>query len=583
MAASGRAPHGLPPILGILLSMSLDTQRLQRLQITAILFLLLLGGFLRLNGLSRIGLVGDELEDVGILTSILRAPNPFLDEQPGRDIAMDQARLPFYVTALACHASGRSDIEISRWVSVAWSVAALFAIFLLGQALFDWRTGAVACGLQAISIYDIGFSRFGLTTSSSIFVTWFLLSLLAFYRAVQTGHLRWYWLAGALIGLSMASKFFGLFTLVIITVWLCRWKAEGVHPEWRPIPRALPVHQLLLVNGFTLGALQCLASSALSATQQLTVFMFAVFLAMFLHAMIIRRRDVLANEPAAAILLLIWTLALVYFFIGSPAHIDIRRLVETSQWFDRWHQAPHVHTHLWDLLTVLFVRLNVPFQMLWVGAVAFSVARRRMPSHRLLLLAFAVPFAILSLSRWKVTWYLAMVFPICYLMIGAMVMEGIGRLRRFPRFLQGALAAGMLASLGWYGLQAAHLHPHYEIDGYKLGRAFIGWHQPAFVTFEGLPDAARWIDVHLPKGSDVAFHAIEHPVYNSYAYDHMLHYQKGKEVTYRLASAAEVTRWPYVLLSFASQDAEGRLLDEGYQPVHVFWLKQLRYAMLYAK
>jgi len=548
-----------------------------------LLILLAVGGALRLNGLASIGLIGDEFEDLVFLQEVASTPNPFSPLPHEKLLAWDQTLLPFYLTGIVYRLSGREGVHTARFVSVACALLALIALFALGTALFDARIGLIACALQAVSIYDIGFSRFGLTTSSSLFVAGFLLSLLILFKATQTGRLRWYWLAGIAIGVSMGAKLFGIFSLGITGVWLLSSSRTNSH-RCNPIPRTAEVRFLLAANVvcmlvFTVLALMPSQQSAL----KLPIYGTAVTVILLLHAAGLRRaQGTLDEERPAAVALVISTFAALYFFISSPSHLDIGRLLAVMNVFDKWHNPIYGNTTPWDFITVLFVRLNVPCNLLWVGALVHSMRRRRSPPHRVLLLAFGIPFVFLSLVEFKVTWYLMMVFPICYLMIAVLLVDGWRWLRGRRRLR--AMVVGTLAlSSVWYGVQMASLHPYYEIDGYRLGRSFIGWNRPAFVTFERLPEAVAWIDAHLPDGAQVACVLIGAPKYNRYAYYHVRRAQRNQRISYHLAySAQEASGAPYVFTSLYSGDAQTALESSGYRRIRTFWLKDIEYAALYA-
>ncbi len=541
-----------------------------------------------MDHLESIGPVGDELEDLQIFKDMVRWPNPFAGSS-ARTFALDQARLPFHVTAAVVGITGGPVLPTARAVSVASALLVILLVFLLGRELFDERVGLLAAACQAFSIYDIGFSRFGFTTSSSLFVAGFLLSLLCWHRAITTRQLRWCWLTGIAIGLSMAAKLFGVFTLFLVACWVFLWPRERVVRRWSLWPRTPSVRRLLRGNLIILCNFAGLACFTLPPRVELVVFLFTTVLAVMLHWTLIRRaRGRIGRESAGSIGLVLATCVVIYFFVGSPEHLDVQRIAQMLQWIPRWHNAPFpaapfTHTTLWDFVTILLVRLNIPFNLLWLAALGANVACRRNRSHRLLLLAFGIPFAILSLSRWKVTWYLLMVFPICYLMIAALIVRMAETLRRRHAWLRAAAVAGLLASAGWYGRQLVVLHPYEEIDGYRLGRTFIGWSAPSFVTFEGIPAIAAWMDAHLPYAAEVACIPILHPVYNKYAFRHLLRYRRNPWILYRAApSLQNALGAPYILTSLFSAELAEPLEAAGYRPVQTFWLKGLAYGTLYA-
>ena len=542
-----------------------------------------MGVFLRTYGLQSVGMVGDELEDLSILSEIVESPNPFAS-RPGEVAALDQARLPFYLTALACWLRGGGGLRLARYVSVLFALLVLVVVFLLGRELFDARVGLIASGLQAVSIYDIGFSRLAITSSSSLFVALFLISLLLFYKAFTTRRLCWYWLTGVTIGLSIGAKLFGVFTLVIVGLWMFLWSAAGGKRLWHLVPRTVGVRRLLLGNGACLVVFGLLLFFNLGAGIELALFLLTAFATIVLHAVIIPgERGSLTDETQGVAVLGIVTLAVIYFFISSPVHLNARHLLAAFDVFPQWHQGAYADTAIWDYVSILLVRLNVPFNLLWVGALAYAVAYRRRPQHKLLLLAFGIPFVVLSLFRFKVTWYLMMVFPVGYLMISVLMRQG-WRLAKQRGPMVRRLVVGVATALtAWYVVQMASIYPYYEIDGYRLGRSFIGWSKPAFVSFEGLPAAVDWMDHHLPDGSQVACLIIDLPRYNRYAHYHVEWYQRNPAITYHLAqSLEEAVGVPFVATSLYSSNFVQELESYGYRRVKTFWLLDLEYGRLHA-
>jgi len=549
----------------------------------ALLFLVVVvGGWIRSDQLGSIGLIGDELEDLEIFRDMAQWPNPFAGAS-ARIFALDQARLPFHVTAGVMELAGTPVLPTARAVSVASALLVILLVFFLGRACFDERVGLLAAACQAISIYDIGFSRFGFTTSSSLFVAGYLLSLWCWYRAVTTRQLAWCWSAGIAIGLSMAAKLFGLFTILIVGWWLLGHQSHGADGRLSIEPKSPVARTLLTCNLLILLSFTGLATGRIAPAWKLGLFTAIVVPMVAVHVRcLLREKGTLEQESAAAVGAIIVSLALIYFFLGSPDHLDVQRIGQTFEWLPRWNNASFTHTTPWDFIVILLVRLNFPFNILWLASLIYLLPRRNTTACRLLLVAFAVPFLIVTVSRWKVTWYLMMVFPICYLMIAAAVVRGVSAMWKRP-FARAAALAGLLGSSVWYGQQLTSLHPYEEIDGYRLGHAFIGWHQPAFVTFEGIPAIAAWMDAHLPYAAEVACIPILHPVYNEYAFQHLLRYRRNPWILYRAApSLDEALGAPFVLTSLFSVELTEPLVSAGYQPIKTFWLKDLAYGVLYA-
>ncbi len=551
----------------------------------AVLAIILLGIVLRAHGLERLGLVGDELEDLSIASGIIHQPNPFAAGAGMESAAMDQGRLPHYSAAAAWRLSRGNGMDAARALSIVWAALTLAALFALGRELFGPAAGLLALGFLAISLYDAGFSRFGMTTGSGLFTALLLASLLAWWRADRTGRAAWYWVAGQAIGLSIAAKLFGVFTLWLIGAWLWCWPPEILSRSWSPRPRTPAVRTLLAWTLAGLGVFAGLAVARLDPRLELMCFTATALAVLAAHAAVVARGTAtVRGETRGAAGFLIGSLAVLWFFIGSPVHLDLGRLLAVPRVLPEWHNAAYGDSSLWTFAGILLVRLNAPFNALWIGAFIFCIARRREARYRLLLLAFGIPFTMLSLARFKVTWYLAMVFPVCYLMIAAALLEGWRRLRLGPRVLQGLAAGALLVGAGWYARQWVTLYPYYEMDGYRLGLSAIGWNRPSFVTFEALPDVAAWIDTHAPDGGEVACLLVGLPKYNRYATDHLTIYRRNPGVRYRPAgSVNDLGAARFVLTTLYTQALEPSLEAAGYERRETFRLKELPVGAVYAR
>ena len=544
--------------------------------------IVVLGGLLRMDGLREQPLLGDELEDLSILQQLSERPNPFEPIPAGEEIAADQARLPFYLTAIASRVTGRSSLRFARAVSVLFALLVIVLVYLLGSELFDRRVGLVAAALQAVSIYDIGFSRLALTSSSSLFVGLYLLSLLALYRAWRTGRLRWLWGFGIAAGFATAAKFFGVFGLVVAGGWFLlvdRPSTDGPPVDrgaWRP---------LIMANALGLLIFALLAVVSLPPGLEALLFGTTALALVAIHLGLVPRASApLYGIPRPVLAAGVLSLAVLYAFIGSPYHLDLSRLAAIFEVFPEWHRAGYADTSIRDFAVIVMVRMRLPFNLLLLLGLGRAVRARREPRQLLLLLAFAIPFTILSLVRFKVTWYLMMVFPVSYLMIAALLVhwsEGSRALRRPARWA--AVVVGV-AMLGYYGYRVVTIRPFYQIDGYQMGRDYVGWNRPGFVSFELVPEAVAWMESHLPEGSEVGCLLTDLPRYNRYALYHVAWYSSGDRVRFRRADTLEdAVSSPYVLLSLYSEEYAPVLQAIGYEPQRSFLLRGFPYATLYRR
>lgn len=98
------------------------------------------------------------------------------------------------------------------------SVATLYAIYWIGQQLWNRWVGVTALVLSALYVPFIGYS--GVLLSETLFNFLFLYALAAFLRGVQTESGWWYAAAGVLFGLSTLTRSIALVVPPILVVWL---------------------------------------------------------------------------------------------------------------------------------------------------------------------------------------------------------------------------------------------------------------------------------------------------------------------------------------------------------------------------
>ena len=165
-------------------------------------------------------------------------------------IAMDPGSAPVFATTLptlylmpvaALTTLLGTTPEALRLVSVAFSLAGIAAVYLLGRHLAGPPVGLASAFVLAVTRWDVNFSRIGMHG-----VTMSLATALTAYltlRAVRSGRLSDYGFAGAALGLGMwFYAAFRLFPLVVFAILL-----YGILSE-RPALRLLAAR--LVVMGF---------------------------------------------------------------------------------------------------------------------------------------------------------------------------------------------------------------------------------------------------------------------------------------------------------------------------------------------
>ncbi len=543
----------------------------------AVSAIVLLGVWLRLLDLDQIPLVGDELEDLAIVDGMQRVPNPFAEGAAGR-IALDQSRLPHQLTALTSWATGLPSLVIGRLLSVGGALLTLLVLAGWAREFFGTRVALLACALQAVSAYDIGFSHFAMTTSSSLFVALTVLALWCFSRAVTSREIRWVYAAGVAAGWSVAAKLLGVLTCLVLAGWLV---VEGLRHRAVLRPQRDLTRTWLRVQVTLLGSLGVVALVRFPPDVELTAWALLMAHAVGWHLWLFRRDEGrVEDEPGVLLAGLLLSVALVYFFAGSPAHLDIGRLAGILRWFPRWYDSGLIEATPWAMPWVWFVRLNPPWNLLAIAALGAAARRRHEPVMRLLLLTVLVPLAAFSVSRWQLTWYPLMVLPATYLLIAVFV----DRLWQGARRRRVLVGAALVVAFAWQAIHLGRLHPLYELDGYRLGRSAVGLNRPAMLTTEGLPDIVAWLDQRAPAGSRMAILVWNRPAYSRYVVRHIQRYTRNPGVSYVAAETLEdALQSPIIVTSLYAESLEPLLTGHGYVPARTFRVRGIRYAVVYAR
>jgi 4-amino-4-deoxy-L-arabinose transferase-like glycosyltransferase len=123
-------------------------------------------------------------------------------------------------------------------VQTVLSVAALYAIYLLGRQLWNRNVGLLALFLSALYVPFIGYS--GVLLSETLFNALFLFAIVAFLHGMKTERGLWFAISGVLFGLSALTRSIALLVPVILVIWM-------VIKEWKlRFPRAVWLRVLLL-------------------------------------------------------------------------------------------------------------------------------------------------------------------------------------------------------------------------------------------------------------------------------------------------------------------------------------------------
>lgn len=115
-------------------------------------------------------------------------------------------------------------VVLSRLLSALMGTGVVFLTFLIGERLFDRRTGLFAAALLAASMMLVNLSHFATADVPSLF--WFTLSCLMATHVFQGAPPRAYFLAGLCSGLAAAVKYVGGLSFIALLAAHCLGKSR---------------------------------------------------------------------------------------------------------------------------------------------------------------------------------------------------------------------------------------------------------------------------------------------------------------------------------------------------------------------
>lgn len=136
-------------------------------------------------------------------------------------------------------------VTLSRLLSALMGTGIVFFTFLIGERLFDRRSGLFSAALLAVSMILVNLAHFATADVPSLF--WLTLSCLMATDVFRTGAPRSYLLAGLFAGLAAAVKYVGGLSVVAVAV--AHFLARRPNRSHRLLAGAM----LAAAGGFVLG------------------------------------------------------------------------------------------------------------------------------------------------------------------------------------------------------------------------------------------------------------------------------------------------------------------------------------------
>jgi hypothetical protein len=467
----------------------------------------------------------DEFTDLVIAADTLRDPLVGSFRDPS------QARLPMYVTAAAYRITQWLDptttildvLPVSRWISIAMTVLAIWATAVLGYQLFDGVTALLAASLFTFSPLVLHFGKDALTQGDAFTPALVTCALVGF---VSFEHRRTTWslfLSSVGLGLAIAAKF----TLVALVPALMMYTllraglAHGSGKSPDAGDHALPADErraarrfivtavatgsfaLLAVGLSIAGAERTGLAARLGHIGALTAWV-AALLGLAGTAIIAMpgrgvpsRRMTRATDPWSAVWLwaVILPLAAAVTLALFPSHIFnpdvVLGLIDRAATRDGGNELlPTALASARLYAGLLLFKLGVPFGVVTWLALGWALARS--PQHRGLLLTsvtlswYALLLLLLPLQQ---PFWLMSVYPLLTLVLSAAITHHLQPARSWPVRVTAA-AVVVLASV-WLGFGVARVYPTFGFYGYEtvgdrwLGESSRGYRSLVVVTNDG--------------------------------------------------------------------------------------------------
>ena len=238
----------------MILGSSQDSAKLPVGVILVMVTLLAVGFWLRARHLGDLGLIADEGVQAQAVQRILEHGVPKFDS------GMYYKRaLPFlYAEAGAAKIFGLNELSL-RLPAVLFGVAVIWAAFLLGKTVFNWRVGLLTATVMTFSVWEIEMSRYA--RFYTVFQFMYLISLISFYRGFIAGertYKLWFVVTACItfimhdLGVMLATSFLALLPSGFYSLrrkWLFGLSAAGLVGLW-----SLNYSKLFGVMNVTLGS-----------------------------------------------------------------------------------------------------------------------------------------------------------------------------------------------------------------------------------------------------------------------------------------------------------------------------------------
>ncbi len=452
---------------------------------------------LTLPNLDRQGVGWDEQVDL-MIASAYSSPG---GSWRGATQEPNQTRLPMYLGSYVLRSLGGIELHGSRLMSVAVAVLILIGVWIFCGRELDPASGVVSCLLLATSPYFLAFSKVAFT-EGDVYITcaavWVLILARRLDRRLTIGSTV---LLGAMIGVSVSMKFFGVALIPAVVLYLVTNRGEE-SPEASPIDArwSVPLAGLgLSLLGVLLWFLELATHQRIWPGGRRALVFMALFGLLWLSLLVWgwKHRAVVIDRRLLPIV--IGILAIATFFVVPPVHttnpaIATALISESAEGGTTVSFGQYLEMGAFHFLVVLIKPSLAMGLLLWLSLVAALLRARQHRGTRLLVLAVLFYFGFLVVLPLAQTRYMMPVL----VMLTMLLSDSACRAFRAHRIWVASVAtvAGLLLAL-----DLVRVYPDYSLSGYPLvgerylaGRSTVGYRSIVQTPSDGIEQALRWAD-----------------------------------------------------------------------------------------
>lgn len=487
---------------------------------TYIIGILFIAFIIRLNKLDRVGYINKEFYEVPLLSAYHNDPNPFNIQKGSQKIEeISQSRLPYYINTLFFfvslpHKMRHPALLHARFTSVLFGILCVFLTYFLAKDLYNASVGIFTSFLVAISTYHAGFSRFALTTGD-IYVSFFtILSLWLFFKGIKENNQRFLLFSGIATGLACASKFTALLLIPVFFLFLFFYNNKKTKFSFENMKNTKI--NLLLISLFNIFAASLLIFISILwygrwfnveiSNRILSIFLVSTICYMFgLFIIIFRISPAFEYAELPMIFVNVILMTVIFTFIGSPVHLKPELMIAATERLREYtyNNNSNLHRSFFYIIEIIFFKLGFPFNVAFFSGLFYTLLNIKDKTNLFLFITIAVFLVIFSFATVVGAFYLMPIMPL----ITAVSVNEVSRYFKIikTKKIKISLIFILCISVALQLFNILKISPYYHLDGFKLGRNFIGSNKLSFVTYDGIKDCVEWIEKHVPDNSRVAF------------------------------------------------------------------------------